>query len=219
MDIQAIVNKRRADLARLKPLKNEHKERARDILSNAAGAIEKFADQRKVKENIRVIPGFFPTPPTKADDMVEIADLGTNDRILEPEAGAGAIAEAIRRAGFSCRCIEIHPTLVEILRRKGFDTIHGDFMDHLERYDKIIMNPPFENSQDIDHVLHAFQILNDGGRIVAIMSAGVFYREHTKARAFREWLEGVGGYWEELPAGTFQVSGTGVNACLVVINK
>lgn len=218
IDVKSLVEKRRADLARLTPLKNEHRERAQDIRDNARGTIAKFADQRTVKENIRVIPGFFPTPRPKADDMVKIADLCADDRILEPSAGAGAIAEAIRDAGYSVRCIEYNYTLCEILRRKGFETIQGDFLEHWKHYDKILMNPPFENSQDIDHVLHAYQILNKGGRIVAIMSAGVFYRDQLKARAFREWLEDV-GYYEELPAGTFTVSGTGVNACLVVINK
>ena len=36
------------------------------------------------------------------------------------------------------------------------------------------MNPPFENGRDIDHVTHALSLLKPGGRLVAIMSEGVF---------------------------------------------
>lgn len=30
-----------------------------------------------------------------------------------------------------------------------------------EKYDRIIMNPPFENLQDVDHVMKAYDNLNE----------------------------------------------------------
>ena len=42
-------------------------------------------------------------------------------------------------------------------------------------YDRIIMNPPFSNRQDAEHVRHAYELLRPNGRIVAIMGEGVFF--------------------------------------------
>ena len=77
----------------------------------------------------------------------------------------------------------------------------------------------FEAGADIDHVKHAFSMLSPDGRLVAIMSEGVFYRSDKKATEFREWLESVNGYSEKLPDGTFKQSGTGVNTRIVTIDK
>lgn len=90
-------------------------------------------------------------------------------------------------------------------------------------YDRIIMNPPFSERRDAQHVQHAYTLLKPGGRIVAIMGEGVFFGSDKKAEAFREWLEKVGGTSEKLPPGSFQDPSlpvtTGVNARMVVIDK
>lgn len=90
-------------------------------------------------------------------------------------------------------------------------------------YDRIIMNPPFSNRRDAEHVMHAYTLLKPGGRIVAIMGEGVFFGQDKKAQEFRDWLESVGGTSEKLPAGSFMDPSlpvnTSVNARMVVIDK
>lgn len=90
-------------------------------------------------------------------------------------------------------------------------------------YDRIIMNPPFSDRRDAEHVRHAYSMLRPGGRIVAIMGEGVFFGQDKKAQAFRDWLEEVGGTSEKLEDGTFLDPSlpvnTGVNARMVVIDK
>lgn len=90
-------------------------------------------------------------------------------------------------------------------------------------YDRIVMNPPFSDRRDAQHVQHAYTLLKPGGRIVAIMGEGVFFGQDKKAEAFREWLDKVGGTSEKLPAGSFMDPSlpvnTGVNARMVVIDK
>lgn len=90
-------------------------------------------------------------------------------------------------------------------------------------YDRIIMNPPFGDRRDAQHVRHAFDLLAPGGRLVAIMGEGVFFGQDKKATAFREWLESVGGSSEKLEDGTFLDPSlpvnTGTSARLVVIDK
>lgn len=90
-------------------------------------------------------------------------------------------------------------------------------------YDRIIMNPPFSDRRDAEHVQHAYTLLRPGGRIVAIMGEGVFFGQDKKAQAFRDWLDERGGTSEKLPEGSFMDPSlpvqTGVNARLVVIDK
>lgn len=90
-------------------------------------------------------------------------------------------------------------------------------------YDRIIMNPPFSNRRDAEHVRHAFELLRPGGRLVAIMGEGVFFGKDKKAQDFRDWLEEQGGTSEKLPEGSFMDPSlpvnTAVNARMVVIDK
>lgn len=90
-------------------------------------------------------------------------------------------------------------------------------------YDRIIMNPPFGDRRDAEHVRHAYSLLKPGGRLVAIMGEGVFFGKDKKADEFREWLDTLGGTSEKLPDGSFMDPSlpvtTGVNARMVVIDK
>lgn len=90
-------------------------------------------------------------------------------------------------------------------------------------YDRIVMNPPFGDRRDAEHVQHAYDLLKPGGRLVAIMGEGVFFGSDKKAQAFRDWLEERGGTDEKLEEGTFKDPSlpvtTGVNARMVVIDK
>lgn len=90
-------------------------------------------------------------------------------------------------------------------------------------YDRIVMNPPFSNRRDVEHVRRAYDLLKPGGRLVAIMGEGSFFGQDKKAQEFRDWLDSVGGTSEKLPEGSFQDPtlpvNTGVNARMVVIEK
>jgi len=84
--------------------------------------------------------------------------------------------------------------------------------------DRVLMNPPFEKGQDIDHVRKAFDALKPGGRLVAVMSPGPFFRSDRKAAEFRRWFSGLGGRKVELPNGAFKASGTTASSVLAVID-
>ena len=167
------------------------------------------------------IPGFFETPAELAARMVEIADLKKGDQVLEPSAGAGRIAEAAAKVvgKENVDVIEKQNTLREILEAQGFNPIADDFTTFQtdKRYDAVIMNPPFEKGQDMEHVVTALDFLKPGGRLVAIMSEGGFFRGDKQSTAFRGWLEDLGGTSEKLPVGTFKESGSNVATRLVTI--
>lgn len=177
------------------------------------------------------IPGFFPTPEQVVRRMLQEAELESGMTVLEPSAGIGDIVVAALDAGALVDYVEINLKLIQILGLKAVGgKCSGKQMDFLEitpptleghKYDRVLMNPPFENGQDAEHVRHAYEFLKDGGRLVAIMGEGTFYRSDAKARGFMQWLYDVGGFCYKLPEGSFYSSfrPTGVNTRLVVIDK
>lgn len=166
------------------------------------------------------IPGFFVTPKETAQRLVELADIREGMDVLEPEAGRGDIAEHINH-GSNLTCIEYQQRLAEILKLRGFNTICGDFLEHHGTYDRIVMNPPFENFQDIAHVRHAYDCLKDGGRLVSVMGESAFFRSDRIPTDFRAWLDDTGAETIDLPAGSFSgtITSTGVKTRIVVIDK
>jgi hypothetical protein len=83
------------------------------------------------------------------------------------------------------------------------------------------MNPPFENGQDMEHVQKAYELLAPGGRLIAITSAGPFFRSDRKSLAFLEWFTSLGGIEEKNLDGAFMSSDrpTGVSTYTLTIDK
>lgn len=186
-------------------------------------------DKRALQEKLEAakglkIPGYFPTPKPVRDVVLARADLQKGQRVLEPSAGKGDIANHIRdeHPDVDLHVGEYNHTLHELLDLQGHELVSRDFLSYNpgEIYDRVVQNPPFEGGQDIDHVLHAYDLLKPGGRLVSVMGAGAFFRTQKKDVAFRTWLESV-GWSEELPAGSFKHAdrSTGVSTRIVVIDK
>lgn len=170
-------------------------------------------------------PQLFETPRELAEQMIALADIQPGHRVLEPSAGTGRlVAAALAHEPAGVMAIEINLAVADQLRTRFPEHVAvqcADFLNGTDwgKFDRVVMNPPFTKSQDIDHVRHAFGCLKPNGRLVAIMSAGPFFREDHKARDFREWLDQLDSVTEELPVDTFKVSGTTVNTRLVTIDK
>jgi len=170
--------------------------------------------------------GYFPTPRVLAERLVEAARIQPGDAWLEPNAGQGAIADVAweRHADSFPKIVELLDANRDALRAKpyGFGLAEPrDFMSiapgALGQVDCVVMNPPFARGADVDHVTHAIRFLRPGGRLAAIMSAGVEFRQDAKTTAFRALVERHGGTIERLPAGSFLESGTGVNTVMVTL--
>lgn len=159
------------------------------------------------------VPQLFPTPPELAARMVEAADIAPGHSVLEPSAGTGAILAALPtvRPDGHVTAVEISSGLLYKLEPFADEIVCGDFLQqngNLGKFDRILMNPPFANAQDIAHIQHAVKFLKPGGRLVAICAGGP--RQH-------EQLKPIAATWEPLPAGTFKDSGTNVNTVLLTI--
>lgn len=172
--------------------------------------------------------GHFPTPPDAARQVMEAAAMGRRPEdppyaVLEPSAGGGNLARLAAEHGELVDCIEIQSHLAQQLEASGrYRRVwQGDFIAHppVPAYDRVIMNPPFDQERDIDHVMHALRFLKPGGLLVAIMSAGTEWRETKKARAFRDRMGKMQAKWRDLPAGSFSSVGTNVNTVIVRVFK
>tara|TARA_R110000772_G_C13284254_1_gene437433 strand:+ start:28 stop:2118 length:2091 start_codon:yes stop_codon:yes gene_type:complete len=180
--------------------------------------------ERKIDElQFANIPGYFPTPERVVDLMLNLVNITDGERVLEPEAGSGAICDLIKlnHPGAYIQAYEKQHSLREILTLKDIDLIGSDFLEAeiYNQYDVVMMNPPFENQADIKHVLHAYNALKPGGRLAAVMSPGPFFNSNSLAESFRQWFEKYDGYKIDLEPGSFKASGTNVNTILIYLEK
>ena len=167
---------------------------------------------------------FFETPAELADYLVELANIAQHHNVLEPSAGRGAIVNAIVRAnaGHIVDCCEIWDlNRCYLTKIPNVIMVNVDFLEYTadDVYDRIVANPPFRNNQDIDHVLHMYECLKSGGRMVSIMSKHWQFAGNKKETDFRNWLDSVDAEVISVDAGTFKESGTNIETCIVVIDK
>lgn len=188
-----------------------------DAAPTEASQAEKFAALKAtLRQGVQVVavPQLFPTPQALAARVVALAGIKDGDDVLEPSAGTGALLEAIPPTVANATAVEINPSLAARLCASELAgrVVTGDFLDatpeQLGLFDQVIMNPPFKDAADIEHIKHAMRFLKPGGRLVAICANG--------PRQQRELMQ-LAHYWEALPDGTFAAAGTQVNAALLVI--
>lgn len=163
--------------------------------------------------------GWFPTPPAIVDRLLDLAEVTRDMWALEPSAGEGAIAAALLGQGCKVGCVELDPERSAYLTGLGFAWVAtGDFleMNPVPGYHRVVMNPPFVRGTDLAHVTRALRWLRPGGRLVAVMSAGVTFRSGAPYVRLREMVA-AGGSIEELAPRSFP--GTDVNAVIVTVNQ
>lgn len=201
----------------------DRKQRAHLFDGDAADAIEPVILTGEIV-SARQQFGYFPTPAPVAQRVIDHARIEPGMRVLEPSAGRGALALAAVRAGAFVDCVEIQPEHANALtaeRERNTTVLCADFLttDPQPAYDRVVMNPPFARQADITHMLHAYKALRPGGRLVAVMSAGVAFRETALTREFWALLKDVDGWIEALPDDSFKESGTGVRTVLAVVPR
>ncbi|MFF2612346.1 class I SAM-dependent methyltransferase [Kitasatospora sp. NPDC058046] len=170
----------------------------------------------------RTEQGWFPTPPSLAMQVCDLAGAWVGATVLEPSAGSGALTTELARRGAVVDAVEIDPVRANVLRQQGDCrmVIGGDFldvdpMDYPEGFDRIVMNPPF--AKGLDHIKHAIAFMKDDGILVSVMSQGLMWWTDRASVEFRAMVEEVGGEIEALPDDSFKVCGTGVRTCLVFL--
>ena len=115
---------------------------------------------------------YYPTLEAMGQVVIETADIGETDKCLEPEAGQGGLADLMPKE--RTHCVEISKLHCEILKAKGYTVTNGDFLKLAQEpiYDRVAMNPPFDQGRWQAHVEHAAGFVTEGGRLVAILPSG-----------------------------------------------
>lgn len=140
-------------------------------------------DSNKMKSSIREILAkglpcikayqFYPTPQNILDEIKDqIGELDSNQKLLEPSAGSGAIAQ-LYPDNFTC--YEIYKPFVELLNAKGIQASNMDFLKQVGGYDydKIIMNPPYSKKRCLMHFEHSFSFIHQEGEIYIVAPTGL----------------------------------------------
>ena len=187
-------------------------------------AVLDYYSNQKLNSRNREGVDYFPTPEPLGYKMMEWANMGEGDTVLEPSAGHGAIA---RYAPKGNQMVAIEPsqslfTKLQLkaggLGRKFQNTIFENY-DIGNKHDVVVMNPPFgtAGATAIAHLGKAFKHLEEGGRVVALIPRG------STDKKFDKWIEGektaVMRAEVALPDIVFEKAGTKVVCRVVVVDK
>lgn len=156
------------------------------------------------------------TPPELAKELVALAGVRKDSRVLEPEAEIGNIADAAKEVTDHVDCIERMTDFCEILKLKKHNVIGNDLLtaETAPIYDAVVMNPPF--SEECEHIKRAFDFLRPGGSLVAVCSSSIQWKSTRKYEQFRDWLSEHTHSIDECGA-KFEM--TGVHTVVLVVDK
>ncbi len=150
---------------------------------------------------------FYPTPASVAARAIETAGIEPGNSCMEPSAGLGGLADLMPKD--QTVCVEISPLHAKVLEAKGHTVICGDFMNQpVQQFDRIVMNPPFDQGRWQAHLQHAASMVAPGGRLVAILPAS--------ARG-KTLLAGFDADWSEVIANEF--AGTSVRVVIGTFDR
>ena len=187
-------------------------------------AVLDYYSNQKLNSRNREGVDYFPTPEPLGYKMMEWANMGEGDTVMEPSAGHGAIARYAPK-GNQMVAIEPSQSLFAKLQlkagglgRKFVNTIFENY-DISNKHDVVVMNPPFgtAGATAIAHLGKAFKHLEEGGRVVALIPRG------STDKKFDKWIDGektaVLRAEVELPDIVFKQAGTNVVCRVVVVDK
>lgn len=147
-------------------------------------------------------------------------------RFLEPSAGSGRIADMLKKFDDCTKdltCVELNNDLCNILKDKGFNTIHSDFLnynvDNTEKFDIIVAAPPFKGNIDLKHIMHMYEMLAENGFIISLTSPYWLTNNEPLQVEFRSFISDKIHQLELLPDNTFVEKGKTVPTAILFIEK
>jgi phospholipid N-methyltransferase len=143
------------------------------------------------KTNIKAYWNFFPTPRNLIEKMLEeYKNKPLPKNILEPSAGKGDIIDYVnkiqnkRKEQSNIYAFEFVEDLQNILKQKANCQLLGNdftvYHSKKVKFDLILMNPPFDRG--VNHVLHAWDILSNGGKVIALLNQHTYYNAYNSHR-------------------------------------
>ncbi|MFA9203073.1 MAG: DEAD/DEAH box helicase family protein [Flavobacteriales bacterium] len=180
--------------------------------------------KERAKRGDRAGVDWYATPEPLGLKMVEWSGAHKGDDVLEPSAGDGAIGRYMPKDA-SVTFIEESQDLASraLMNNTDANVITDRFENHdkVNKYDCIVMNPPFGSggATASSHVAKSVDHLRDGGRLVALLPVG---QMDTRLEKMEQQ-----GYMKDmykvaeitLPSVTFEKAGTGVNTKVTIWQK
>lgn len=180
--------------------------------------------------NTKTLLQAFYTPKPLAERVARAADLKHGHHVLEPSMGGGALVLAAASiAAVRIVAFDINPDVMDkvadmrvAVGASGarLTVVIGDFLTIKQDpvFDAVLMNPPFQNAQDMAHVTHAWGFVKPGGVLVAIMWPAWQAAKTKTAEAFRELVASAAASdVEDIEAGTFE--DTAVRTIMLTMHK
>lgn len=211
-------------------------EDALNTLSELQGIMRNIPTQTKRTEEMESYQQFS-TPPTIAYTAARLANITSDDVVLEPSAGIGGLALWGKAWGAKVYGNELSKRRLAFLNELGLD---GTFNENAEQINNVlpddvqptvvIMNPPFSSTAGRmktnktanakRHIEQALDRLQEGGRLVAILGRGMA----DDAPAFSAWWNDLRREYTvrsnvRIDGSNYQKYGTTFDDQLVVIDK
>ena len=197
-------------------------------------AFEQSLPTHTVRSETQIKRQQFSTPPSIAWLCAYLAQPTHDDTFLEPSAGTGLLAAFTATAVASLRLNELDPPRMALLQHtfpttdvSCFDAAKlTSFLPPSYRPSLIVMNPPFsvattgaeDKTTAARHLRSALQVLNPGGRLVAIMpdwfspqSSNPVFASTTESASLVASLR--------LQEGAYAKHGTGIAVRILVFDK
>lgn len=211
-------------------------EDALNTLSELQNILRNIPTQTKRTEEMESYQQFS-TPPTIAFTAARLANITSDDVVLEPSAGIGGLALWGKAWGAKVYGNELSKRRLAFLNVLGLD---GTFNENAEQINNVlpddiqptvvIMNPPFSSTAGRmktnktanakRHIEQALDRLQEGGRLVAILGRGMA----DDAPAFSAWWNDLRREYTirsnvRIDGSNYQKYGTTFDDQLVVIDK
>lgn len=149
--------------------------------------------------------------------------LKSGDRILEPSAGYGLLADGIMsyNSDINLECVELNQTCKDVLKQKGYNVVGSDFFlfNPSQEYDYVIGAPNFRDNIDCKHVMKMYDLLKSKGIISSIMSPYWTTGNSELQIQFRNWLQDKEYSIEMLPDNSFMEEDKTVPTIVIKIRK
>lgn len=180
----------------------------------------------------------FSTPPAYAFATSWVANIQPDDVVLEPSAGTGSLAVHAQNAGAEVHVNELDPKRRELLANLSPTGVTGEDAEQIGNIlagklspSVVVMNPPFSHAghrmgsktivgTDLKHIDAALSLVKPGGRVVAIVGAGL----HGETKAIQNWVRETGKKYAVranvvVGRDVYKTSGTDFPTRVLVVDK
>jgi len=169
-----------------------------------------FAIEEGVAVDEKKLTQKFYTPQWLVEKIVSLADV-KGKTVLEPSCGDGRVMrECVKQGAREVTGVDILPENCD-----GLNVVKADFLKVSpdNQVDVAIMNPPFCKRQWISHLIHAYDFVKMGGKVVCITPNSLTDKKFVNFISDKKWE------FESVPERVFKESGTNISTNIVTLWK